>query len=142
MKRILSVLIICISMLCAVNVSAQNVNIYLNGEELVLDTNAYINNDRTMVPLRGAFEAVGAKVSWDAQENMAIVAKTEAEDTTFIFVQIGSSNAFVNSEQVELDAPAEIVNDRTMVPLRFIMENLGAMVNWDAQTNSVYIVTE
>lgn len=118
------------------------VTILLNGEELVLDVDAYIKNDRTMVPLRGVFEACGANVNWDAETRTVLITKTEGEETTFIFLQADSDTAFINSEQKTLDAPAEIVNDRTMVPLRFIMEELGALVSWDGETRTVSIVAE
>lgn len=121
---------------------ASSVTILKNGEELALDVNAYIKNDRTMVPLRGVFEACGASVAWDDETKTAFITKASGEETTFIFLQADSDAAFVNSEKITLDTPAEIVNDRTMVPLRFIMEQLGAEVSWDGESRTVSIVTE
>ena len=119
-----------------------SVTILLNSEELVLDVDAYIKNDRTMVPLRGVFEACGANVNWDGETRTVLITKTDGEETTFIFLQADSDTAFINSEKKTLDAPAEIVGDRTMVPLRFIMEELGAAVSWDDEARTVSIVTE
>ena len=122
--------------------SSDNVTITLNGEALVLDTNAYIKNDCTMVPVRGIFEkAANATVNWDESTKTVMIAQSKGEEFNFIFLQIGTENAFVNSEAIKLDAPAEIKDDRTMVPLRFIMEQLGCEVQWDQETYTVNIIT-
>jgi len=49
---------------------------------------------------------------------------------------IGGKIAIVNGEEKELDVPAEITDDRTFVPLRFVSENCGAVVAWDDSTKS------
>lgn len=137
-KKILAMLLACVTAFGAMSYAA-DVNILYNGEQMELDADAYIKNDRTMVPVRGIFEAAGAKVNWDAETQTVMIAKSEGEEITFIFLQVGSDTAFVNSEATTLDAPAEISNDRTMVPLRFIMEELGAVVTWDSDTKTVSI---
>ena len=131
-------LLACVTAFGAMSYAA-DVNILYNGEQMELDADAYIKNDRTMVPVRGIFEAAGAKVNWDAETQTVMIAKSEGEEITFIFLQVGSDTAFVNSEATTLDVPAEISNDRTMVPLRFIMEELGAVVTWDPDTKTVSI---
>ncbi|MBQ7794464.1 MAG: copper amine oxidase N-terminal domain-containing protein [Clostridia bacterium] len=118
---------------------AADVSVKLNGVEMELGTTAYIKNDRTMVPLRGVFEAVGATVSWDGETKTAMIAQQNGEDIKFIFLQIGSDKAFVNSEEKVLEAAPEISNDYTMVPLHFIMEELGTDVQWDGETYTVNI---
>ncbi len=139
LKKIIALLITIVLTFNFMVAFANNVTIMFNGSEMQLDTNAYIKDERTMVPLRGVFAAVGATVSWDKESRTAIIAKPNGDDVTFIFLQIGSDKAFVNSEEKQLDAPAEIVNERTMVPLRFIMDELGATVEWDETTRTVYI---
>lgn len=118
---------------------AADIGIFYNGEKMELDAGAYIKNDRTMVPVRGIFEAVGANVTWDEETQTVMIAKADGDDVTFIFLQVGTDTAFVNSNQVQLDSPAEISSDRAMVPLRFIMENLGASVSWNAEERTVSI---
>ncbi|MGN0180949.1 MAG: copper amine oxidase N-terminal domain-containing protein, partial [Candidatus Ornithomonoglobus sp.] len=54
----------------------------------------------------------------------------------------GKNEAFVNDRKVELEAAAEITGDRTFVPLHFVMESLGAQVDWDGDTYTVSITTE
>ena len=52
---------------------------------------------------------------------------------------IGSSTATVNGTEKELDSPPILINDRTMVPLRFIMENFGFDVEWSDEDQMVTI---
>ncbi|MBR5535529.1 MAG: chitobiase/beta-hexosaminidase C-terminal domain-containing protein, partial [Clostridia bacterium] len=80
-----------------------------------------IVNDRTLVPLRAIFEAMGAEVVWD---DAAKTVKATREDTT-ISLAIGSDQLYVNGEAVTIDVPAQIINDRTMIPVRAIAESFG-----------------
>jgi len=57
-----------------------------------------------------------------------------------IVIYIGQAFALVNGEPVQLDAPAFIQNGRTYLPVRFISENLGAVVTWDDTAKTVTIV--
>ena len=141
MKKIIAAILAASALFSmAATAFAEGVSIRLNGEELTFDTDIYIKNDRTMVPLRGVFEACGASVTWDRDTKTVGVVKRGADSDKYIFLQAGADYAFVNSEKKELDAPAEITNDRTMVPLRFIMEELDAEVLWDAEGMVVSIV--
>ena len=90
--------------------------------------NPVIINDRTMVPLRSIFEAMGASVEWDAATRSA----TSVRNGVTIVVTIDSSTMLVNGEAKTLDSPAVIVNDRTMVPVRAIAEAFNAQVGWNA----------
>ncbi len=141
-KKKIAAILAAMLMLAHGTAMAADVSVKLNGEDLPLNTNAYIKDNRTMVPLRGVFEAVGATVSWDGETRTAMIAQQTGDAVKFIFLQIGSTTAFVNSEEKTLEVPAEINNDYTMIPLRFVMDNLGANVTWDAQTYTVNIVTE
>jgi hypothetical protein len=57
-----------------------------------------------------------------------------------ISLVVGSNIAKVDGENIKLDVPAQIVNGRTMVPLRFIADAFGAQTKWDAQTKTIDIV--
>lgn len=143
MKKIIA-LAAAISSLCVfstIGFAANNEpSVYLNGEKMTFDVNPFIENDRTLVPMRAIFEAVGADVQWDEETQTVVAAREKGGQTTFVTLQIGS-NAFVNSEEKELDVPAKIVNDRTFVPLRFVVESLGEKVEWDNENYSVVITT-
>mgnify|MGYP003587171061 CR=1 FL=1 len=112
----------------------------VNGEERTLDAPPMIKNGRTLLPIRAVVEALGGTVAWDnAQKKVTIVLK----DTT-IELWIGKNVAKVNGVNKPIDSTnskvvPEIVNGRTMLPLRFVTENLGATVDWDNNTKTVTI---
>jgi len=94
-------------------------------------------NNRVMVPVRGVFEEMGVHVEWDAaaREVHAHGNGREAK------LRINSPYAIVDGQTVELDAPPTIMHGRTLVPLRFISESMGAVVNWYSDTRTVAIDT-
>ncbi len=140
-KKIYSLLIALI-LIIQTAVFAQDVSVMLNGEELALVTAPYIKDGRTMVPLK-IFESFGATVSWDSETRTAMVAYFDADGgIKVIYLQIGSKTVFVNDTETLIDVASEISNSRTMVPLSFIAENLGATVLWDADTYTVNITTD
>jgi len=111
------------------------IEIYINDQKVESDVAPIIENDRTMVPLRVISENLGASVYWDnAQRTVRI---TNSSKT--ILLKINDKEAIINDQAVPLDSPAIIVNDRTMVPLRFIGESLGAEVFWDNDQRRVSI---
>lgn len=125
-------------------VSAQNntPSVTVNGVKLEFTDNVtpFIDeqSERTLVPMRDIFEAVGAVVQWDESTQTVIAVK----DSSFVTLQISSEKAFVNSEEKQLDVKALIKDDRTFVPLRFVSEALGAAVEWDNDNYTVVIKTK
>lgn len=103
-----------------------DITILVNGEKIAYDVAPVIENDRTLVPVRALAESLGASVQWLGQQSQVIVNK----DDRSIKLTIGQPNAYINGEKVELEAPARIIGNRTLVPLRFIGETLNAEVNW------------
>lgn len=116
------------------------------------DQKAVIMNDFTMVPVRGVFNAMGAKVDWDGEtqtvtvnsrNNMIRVQLTIGSDimTVYHFVDIMSAE----KTEVTLEAPPVVVNDnetyRTLIPLRAISEGLDSDVVWNGEEFAVYITT-
>lgn len=88
-----------------------------------------------MVPLRGIFEALSADVLYDAATRSIKATK----ESTIVQLQLGSRTALINGRTVYLDVPADTVGGRTMVPLRFVSESLGADVKWSGATRTVLI---
>lgn len=113
------------------------VRVYVNGEQVMFDQQPIVIGSRVLVPLRGIFEKMGATVVWipDARTVRA------QRGTTSVELRIGSTAALVNGATVTLDVPAQIVGGRTLVPLRFISESLGAQVDYNAGTRTVTITT-
>lgn len=112
----------------------------VNNETKTLDSPPVIKNSRTLLPIRVIIESLGGTVSWDATERKVTVA---LKDIT-IQLWIGKSQAKINGVTTLIDlintkVVPEIINSRTMLPLRFITENLGAEVIWDSTTQTVTI---
>lgn len=97
-------------------------------------------NDRTMLPARFVAENLGATVEWDGEKQLVtITGKNEKQEDVTILITIGLDYAKVNGEDVKLDSPAFVENDRTYTPIRFISENLGATVEWNETEQTVTI---
>ena len=112
--------------------------VMLNGQQLSFDVPPTIESGRTLVPLRTIFEAMGATVNWNAASST--VKATKGSST--ITLPVGSRTATVNGKNVSLDVPAKIVNSRTLVPLRFVSESLGAQVDWNNTERLVTITAQ
>jgi hypothetical protein len=113
------------------------VQVYINGSPLQMDVAPIIVNGRVLVPLRAIFEALGATVVWNANDQSIVATK----GSITINLQIGSTTALNNGAQVTLDTAPQIVGGRTLVPARFVSEALGAQVTWDATNQKVNITT-
>jgi hypothetical protein len=118
-------------------------HININGIEKNIDVQGskpIIENDRTLVPIRVLIESLGGTVEWDNTQRKVTINlgyKT-------IELLIGKNTAKVNGVNTPIDSTnskvvPEIINDRTYLPLRFICENLGAVVDWDNQTQTITI---
>lgn len=107
----------------------------VNNNTLINDVAPIIVSDRTMLPIRVVCQEFGASVEWD--DTLKKVTVKGFGKTIEVFV--GSEKAYVNGEEVILDAEAFIQNDRTYVPLRFVMENLEAKVDWNEELYQVTI---
>lgn len=115
--------------------SAQDISVFVDGKRL--DQTPVSVGGSTLVPLRGIFEALGAEVKWDGPTR-TVRATREA---TQIELTLDSPLALVDGEIKRLDVPARSIGGRTMVPLRFIGEALGAKVEWQGATRTVLITS-
>lgn len=95
----------------------------------------YIVNDRTLVPLRFVSENLGAEVLWEDGWEYCFVNKGDKK----IKITFGSADIEVNGKVITYEAPVEVVEDRTMVPIRFISEELGYHVYWNEANSAVAI---
>jgi N-acetylmuramoyl-L-alanine amidase len=128
--------------------SVEVVNVTLDGEAMDLDLPALARtvdgvDSRTLVPVRPIAEALGASVLWMG-ENRQVLISTE---TDTIVLTLGSATAVVNGESVELPGgvPADVARcgetERTLVPLRFVSEQLHATVDWDNDTYTAQVTS-
>lgn len=114
------------------------VSVYIDGVKQAYDVSPVLENGRTLVPLRGVFESLGASVEWDEKRQLV----RANHDNTKIQLKIGSKSPTVNGNVVPIDVAAKITNGRTLVPLRFVGEALGATVHYDSANQSVKITTK
>ncbi|MFM9873896.1 MAG: copper amine oxidase N-terminal domain-containing protein [Fimbriimonadaceae bacterium] len=105
-----------------------NMRVSVNGEDVTFVTaQPFVKQGFTLVPIRGIFEKIGAKVDYDSKTSTVMAYKPGIE----IVLKIGSTKALVNNKEVYVPLAAQIVSGSTMVPLRFLSESLGATVSWD-----------
>lgn len=111
----------------------------VNGRVVEYDSAPYIdNNNRTMVPLRVISEALGAEVIWDEKDRSITLTGHKG----VIRLVVGSNIALVNGQEKSMDTTPVIKGDRTMVPLRFVGEFMGAEVAWDGEYYVVEVANQ
>ena len=107
----------------------------VGGKQTILEMPPLVVAGRVFVPLRFVGEAFGVPVIWDgAAKKITYTARTGKAVIT-----IGQKTALLGGKPVSLDAPAMVKNGRTLVPLRFIGESLGAQVIWHSESKSIEI---
>ena len=120
----------------APTVSDGEIAVTINGEPVAFDGQGpQIVDGRTLVPVRGVFEAIGFEVDWNSVLRQATL--TRAEDR--VVITVGSTVFTTNGAEHTLDVPAQIIGNSTLVPLRAILESVGYTLDWDAATRTVVI---
>ena len=144
-KRILAIIltVVCVCSFSFTALAAEEttpITITLNGEAINCERygqSAVIIEGRTLVPLRAIFEALDATVEWDN----ATQTVTSTKNDITILVAIGSNTMTKNGESIALDVPAQLINSRTMVPVRAIAEAFGVNVEWNDKAQTVVLAT-
>ena len=111
----------------------------INGAEQNIDaegTTPVVVDDRTLLPVRAFVEGIGGGVNWDENSQTATLSYNGDE----IKLTINSATAYLNNEATTLDVTPVIINDRTMLPIRFIAESFGYTVLWTGETQTVTII--
>jgi hypothetical protein len=115
-------------------------NAYVNQQLVVLDVAPFIDSGRTFVPFRFVGESLGAQVGYTTDANGRVATVTYQLGSTSIILYIGRKDALVNGRTVYLDVAPQILQGRTVIPLRFVTEALGCKVDWDGQKMQVTII--
>ena len=143
MKKILALVLSFAMLFSVLSVPAladeKEITVIYNGEELEFDVPPMLINSRTMVPMRAIFEALQATVYWSEFNETVVAVSTYGDRIT---IPIGSTTVSINDLPYDIDSPAVLVNDRTLVPLRFVSEALDCKVEWDDATYTVNISSE
>lgn len=114
------------------------ITVTLNGDKIEFDVQPQLIDNRTMVPLRKIFEAMGAVVDWDNDTQTV----TATKDDKVVTAKINDRNLYINGVAKTLDVPPMIIDGRTLVPARFVAESFGANVDWVDSTQTVVISSE
>ena len=114
---------------------ANSITVEIDGVQVDFDGQDPVNvAGRTLVPVRGVFEALGFNVSWNASAQQITLTGDNV-----IILTIGSSNFTTDGQNHTLDVPAQIIGGRTMVPLRAVLESAGHSIGWDGARSAVLI---
>ncbi|MGE5675553.1 MAG: copper amine oxidase N-terminal domain-containing protein [Mycobacterium leprae] len=113
------------------------IRVMVDGQIIPFDVSPANVNGRILVPLRAIAEALGAKVEWDPAAQVIALTK----NGHVVRLSIGGEQAALDDQYFTLDVPPQIIGDRTMVPVRFISQALGATVNWDPGSRTVIITS-
>ncbi len=150
-EKSIAVVIICawlmlmqIPLMASTESTYRPIQLNMNGQYLYSDADPIIVNGRTLVPLRVISEANQAEVEWDDNSRtVTVTRRNEAGADLKIIISIDSVEARIQRgvlvQERILDVPARIINNRTMVPVRFICETLGLDVYWDGENRIVYL---
>ncbi len=114
------------------------IRVKIDSDVIGFDSDPFLENDRTFVPMRKIFEKLGAKIEWDD----ATQTVTGTKGDIVVKLTIGNKVATVNGAEKTLDAVPQLRNSRTMIPLRFVAEALGCKVDWSESNNLVIIKSE
>lgn len=150
MKKIISTAIIVLILLSSIFAyticTAKDITVTLDGNVISFDVQPQMIDGRTFVPLRKIFEEIGALVKWD-DETQTVTARKSSKTITLTInsnemtVDKGKTDELGNAilETVTLDVPAQMIDDRTLVPVRAISESFGLTVDWDGENSLVSI---
>ncbi len=142
MKRIIVAIVSVIALFIGIAcfASSQDITVKVDGKAISFpDARPFIDTEsnRTMIPVRFVAENLGCKVDWNGELKVVYINKNGIQ----IELKIGVLEAIADGKVISLDAKAVIKENRTFVPLRFVSEALGAYVEWNGTTRTVYITT-
>ncbi len=121
----------------SVSAEDQEISILADNVKLRCDVPPVIIEGRTLVPVRVISEHNSASVTWYASKRLVTI----STDSIKIELKIDDANAILNGKPVPLEVPATIIDDRTMVPVRFVAEAFGYTVDWDDTIRSVILTS-
>lgn len=115
--------------------SSNGIAVKVNGRIIDFDVPPMAVDGTTMLPVRMALEPLGAEFVWNGANNTVTI----TAEGKVIQLIIGSDTAYVDGIAKIMTQPAMAVDGRTLIPIRFVAENLGYKVDWDGNTNTVII---
>jgi N-acetylmuramoyl-L-alanine amidase len=136
LSAILLSLMLCLLAYPTISFGAEaTIKLYMNEKQLTSEVAPRIVNDNTIVPVRIIAENIGAKVGWEDKSRKVTINKGDVS----IELTINNPVVLVKGKSIKLEVAPTIIDDKTMLPLRFIGEQLGVKFNWDELTRSVHM---
>ncbi len=117
--------------------AASPITVTLNYVEINFSQPPVIQNDRTLVPVRAIFEAMGASVTWNGETKTI----TSVLDDTTVVMTLGDNIMLVNETEKALDCAPQLIGERTLVPVRAVAESFGCNVEWNGSTRKISILS-
>ena len=144
-KKVLSLFMVAIFMLTAIPLTGLSVifandyvRVRIDGQLITFsDQQPVIVEDRTLVPVRGVFEHMGYHVDWEPATRTVSL----TNDRYAVIITLDSDTFTTNGVSYALEVPAQIINERTMLPFRAILESVGCEVDWDGGQRTVLVTT-
>jgi len=137
MKKLSAVVLFCwmLFLLPSMMHAESGLQLYLNGESVSPSAQAQMIKGSTMIPIRVVVEELGFQVEWNKKTRMASI----HNDQKTIQLVVDQKWATVNNKKVTLDTSPTLKQDTTLVPLRFVGEQMGLVVNWEKESKSVFL---
>lgn len=107
-----------------------------SGNEII--EHGILKNNRVLIPIRAVSQNMGIDVKWNQFQKTAQLTKGE----TVITLAVQFKRALVNQDRVDFDAPVELIQNTTYVPLRFVSQTMGADVKWDQKTKEATVILD
>lgn len=141
MKRSIFSLVAAVFVLLVSSVVAyanERIDVTIDGIEVVfVDQRPVMIDGRVLVPVHSVFVTLGFEVEWESETRTAVLTSEDYK----VRISIGQAVFFTNGVAHELDVPAQIIGERTMVPLRFPLESVGYSLDWNRGTRTVVITS-
>ena len=141
MKKALSVLLAILMLMgsfCMVTSADSEIDIFIDGVKLQCDQAPYIENGRTMIPMRKIFESLNSTVEWEGSTQTITATKGDTQ----IVLQIGQPTLYKNGVVEALDVSPIIKDGSTFVPARAVAQALGTNVDWFDESSTVFITSK
>lgn len=117
----------------------EGLKLWVNGAYVNSDVESFVENGRTLVPVRVISETLGFKVDWNQADQEVLIKTNETEDAKILSLKINDNKATFGDKVFDLDVAPKISQSRTFVPLRFISEAFGLKVDWDEENKTAIV---
>lgn len=131
---------LCSTVTAFAQTSSDKVTVTMDGQEMEFDVQPVIENGSTLVPMRAIFETLGCAVTYYDNGEFPVFMASRGDNYVMVF--IGQDFFITDKDEIFLDVPAKIVNDRTLVPLRAVSEALDTKVEWLEDIITVCLYTK